>query len=965
MDIRDPVKAKLIRKIKGDVFFDEMTRRIYSYSASICYLVPAAVVYPRDKEDVINAVKIASEEGIPVTARGAGSGVAGQNLGEGLILDFSIHMNRFRELDRKKLTAVVEPGLIRSDFNKILSAGSLFFPPDPSSSDYATLGGMVANNSGGAHSLLYGTTKDYVKSLSLVAADGEEINFSSKDAPPDKYGLPIKELLAEASPVLQRLKPKSFRNSCGYNLFESRGAVRDLDLTKLICGSEGTLGIITEMEVGVLPLPEQRCSLLLCYKDACSAYSEVKDFLDLGPSTCQALAEEFLRLIATEDPEKISGLPKGTNFILLVEFDGPDKEDLERRAKELLKRSSAFSYRYADNSAELEWVWTIRKSAAAYLSRLPGDKPTRWIEDAAVPVDKLSDFVMGLEKLLKKYHTSAAIFGHAGQGLLHFSPRLDRMSPEFQGIIEDLGHEHALFSRELEGVPSGEHGDGLLRTPYLKEIWGEVYPYFESVKKIFDPQFILNPLCIVPVRDYSVSEFLRFYKGYTHHESGALERFIDIIEACHGCGKCLDFCPVTRSQIGEIGSSRARMNLMREIISGHLKTPFTRRDLLPFINLCLHCKTCARECPTRVDVAKLLESYFEERFHQKTPDLADRMLSRSRILGNLLKKARWPAKRMLKSPFAEKLSHALGMANLASMVVDPMRKKNRAHPLEAGKNRCVVYAGCVGDFFNASEVKAALELLEKIGYEPSIVSGYCCGEPAFVRGQAREGMKQLKRSIDRVNADIEAGTPVIFTSPSCLLPFREHTYTNGKIEARDNIQKNLREAIAFFVDHIPKDKKVSGTISCGSETVEQALERAVRNMFKEVDLKIAVQIPCHLKIGDADRKLVSFMKALAPSGAFELRTKCCGFGGSRGFEKKWASHADRIGEALGREIRESRPHIIVSSCLTCRFQIRKLIGEKIADTEADDLRSFLRDGGKPRDRIPVVHPLILAHALMI
>jgi FAD/FMN-containing dehydrogenase/Fe-S oxidoreductase len=965
LDIRDSTKSKLIQKIKGNVFFDELTRRIYAYSASICYLVPAAVIYPLDTEDVINAIKIASEEEIPVTARGSGSGVAGQNLGEGLILDFSIYMKRILNLNRKKLTVTVEPGLIRSTLNRYLLSEGLFFPPDPSSTDYATIGGMVANNSGGAHSLLYGTTKNYIKNLTLVSADGEEISLTRNSEAPLKYETPIKELLLEASPILKRLKAKSFRNSCGYNLFESHRINGDVDFTKLICGSEGTLGLITKIEIDVLKLPEHRSSVLLCYKDAHSALSEVRNFLDFAPSTIQALAEEFLRLGADEDPDKISKLPKGTNFILLAEFDGNDQEDLERKAHELIKRSSAFSHKFVKNSSDLGWIWTIRQSAAAYLSRLPGDKPTRWIEDAAVPVDRLSEFVLGLEKLLKKYKTSAALFGHAGQGLLHFSPRLNRMSPDFQKLIEDLGHEHALFSKKLDGVPSGEHGDGLLRTPYLKEIWEEVYPYFEKVKKIFDPHFILNPLCIVPVRDYRVSEFLRYYKGYDHKKAGALNQFLNDIEACHGCGKCTDFCPVTRSREGEIGSSRARMNLLREIISGHLKDPFTRRDLLEFFNLCLHCKTCKIECPTRIDVARLIESYFAEKYIHKSPPFADKILSKSRSLGSLVNRMQRPVKKVLRSTSVDKLSAAIGLANLKHMEFNPLRSERLEYRESPEHKRSIIFTGCVGDFFNASEIKAALALLKKIGYKADILSGFCCGEPAFIRGLESEGLKQLKKSIIQLSADVKAKIPAICTSPSCLLPFLEHSEVILEKEEAEKIKKGLHEACSFFVDHFTGIQKDANTKILGMDSEEQSLKHAIRDFFRPVDLKIAVQIPCHLKIIDADQKLLSFIKALSVADIIELETKCCGFGGSRGFEKKWAHHAERIGENLRDEIRSFQPHIVVSSCVTCRFQIRKLLGERTMVSEYDDLHKFIWGEEKNLEKIRVVHPLVLAHELLI
>jgi len=861
LEIRDSVKKKLIQKIRGKVFFDELTRRIYAYSASICYLIPAAVIYPLNKEDVVNTVRIADEEGIPVTARGAGSGVAGQNLGEGIILDFSIYMKRILALDRINLSVVTEPGVIRSDLNKWLNPEGLFFPPDPSSSDYATVGGMAANNSGGAHSLLYGTTKNYIKSLTIITADGEEIFINKNGAAPLKYRSQVLDLLQGESPGITRHKPESFRNSCGYNLFESMQGDGQIDLTRIFCGSEGTLGIFTQIELDLLKIPKHRSSILLCYKDAITAFSEVENFLDLSPSTVQALSEEFLRLISNEDPGKLSELQKDANFILLVEFDGDDPTEIKKRADKLIGWSSAFKVDFAENSSELAWVWEIRRSAAAYLSLLPGDKPTRWIEDAAVPVDKLLDFVLDLEILLKKYNTSAALFGHAGQGLLHFSPRLNRLSPDFQEIIENLGHEHALLSRKFNGVPSGEHGDGLLRTPYLKEIWGEVYPYFEKIKKIFDPNFIMNPLCIVPVRDYEVSDFLRFYKNYSHNEVGALNQFISDIEACHGCGKCKNFCPVTRSQEGEIGSTRARVSLLREIISGHLKEPFERTDLLEFFNLCLHCKTCQRECPTGLDMAQFIEAFFEEKYLHKKASVSDKILSKSRLMGKIAVKTGGLGKKAAQSPLIDWLGNLVGLANFKHIEFNPLRRKTLSVSRKPVQKSAVIFTGCTGDFFNASEIKAVLGILEKFGFGADLITGYCCGEPAFVRGFKAEGKKTLRDSLNSLRNDIKLEKPVIFTSPSCLLPYIEHAHSLlSKSELR-SVKKNFHESIAFILDQLLKIQKKSASDTSTDAEFGDLRQTAMR-FFNSSDLKVAVQVPCHLKLIKKDAALIRFMEAL-------------------------------------------------------------------------------------------------------
>ena len=299
MELSNSVKNHLVKNIKGDVFFDELTRCIYAYSASICYLRPAAVIYPKDKMDVIQTLRIASQENIPLTARGKGSGVAGQNLGEGIILDFSKYMKKIIHINPQKKTALVQPGLVRTNLQKAVLAHGLFFPPDPSSSDYATIGGMVANNSGGPHSLRYGTTKNYVRSLELITSDAEEMRVASYGCAPSKYNDQVDELLKEASSILQKNKPESFRNSCGYNLFETLRENGELDLTRIFCGSEGTLGLFTEIELELLKLPCHRNAVLLYYKDDLTAFSEVKNFLDLQPSTIQALDDEFIEIISS------------------------------------------------------------------------------------------------------------------------------------------------------------------------------------------------------------------------------------------------------------------------------------------------------------------------------------------------------------------------------------------------------------------------------------------------------------------------------------------------------------------------------------------------------------------------------------------------------------------------------------------------------------------------------------------
>ncbi|MFC2161262.1 FAD-binding and (Fe-S)-binding domain-containing protein [Acidobacteriota bacterium] len=963
MEIHNSIKKNLAKNIQGDVFFDELTRRIYAYSASICYLLPAAVIYPKDKMDVIQAIRIASQENIPLTARGSGSGVAGQNLGEGIILDFSKYMNRIIQVDFQKKTALVEPGLVRSNLQKAILPKGLFFPPDPSSSDYATIGGMVANNTGGAHSLCYGTTKNYVKSLKLITSDAEEMFVTHQGHSPLIFKTQVEKLLKEASLTLQKNKPESFRSSCGYNLFETLKKNGEIDLTKLFCGSEGTLGIFTEIELELLDLPLYRNAVLLYYEDEISAFSDVKNFMELQPSTVQALGHEFLKIVATEYPEIYSHFLKDVRFVFLVEFDGNNLDDLKERAKRLTQKALAYKFHTVENAAELAWFWAIRRSAAAYLGRLPGKKPTRWIEDAAVSVEKLPDFVLGINDLLKKYNTSAALFGHAGQGLLHFSPRLNRMTPEYSKTIENLGWEHTLLSKKLNGVPSGEHGDGLLRTPYLKKFWGDIYPYFVKTKQIFDPRYSLNPLSVVPVREYRVKDFLRYYEGYGHVDSGILNDHVVEIESCTGCGKCSSFCPVMQSVEGEIGSPRTRLSLLREVVSGHIKRPFDRSDILEYFYMCLHCKTCKRECPTGIDLARILECYFEEKNLHKSARLPEKILSKSRLMGSLVQKSGRFLTALLHSRILERMSGIFGFSNLKYLSFEPLRKK-KIFLKDGHKNRkVVIFSGCTGDLFNFSEIEATLKLLDKFHFETTIKSGDCCGEPAFIRGFRSEGEEKLKKSIEGLKSYIESETPVLFTSASCLLPFFEYSETLIDETGFKKMQRNFFDATSFIKEQMIKSYDVSLTENrdCHDLVLRDWISD---RYFKNNDLKIAVQIPCHQKILTQEKSLLEFVNLLPHKKVIELKSTCCGFGGSKGFEKKWEKHAEKIGQSLMQEILTDKPDVIISPCVTCRFQIRNLLSAKTLLSESEDIQKLFSSKNARSNKIIVVHPLVLASQLL-
>jgi len=360
----------------------------------------------------------------------------------------------------------------------------------------------------------------------------------------------------------------------------------------------------------------------------------------------------------------------------------------------------------------------------------------------------------------------------------------------------------------------------------------------------------------------------------------------------------------------------------------------------------------------------MIESYFEEKYLHKPANFANKVLSHPLFMGKLVLKLGRLGKGAFRSVIVGKLASLAGIANLSFFVFSPLRQRKEQVRGDSDQKRAVIFSGCVGDFFSAPEIKAAVTLLEKFGYETDIMSGHCCGEPAFVRGFNVEGTKKLKASAMRMKDDIKSGKPVIFTSPSCLLPFLEYTRKLFSEEEAEKIQKGVQEAVAFFMDQLVKIYENS-SVKTPAASKNHSLKQFAMNFFKPIDLRIAVQIPCHLKAINGDGNLISLIQTLPVDNVIQLETRCCGFGGSRGFEKKWAQHADRIGQTLIDEIRSIEPHIVVSPCVTCRFQIRKLLGEKIMLSEAEDLHKFIWEDKRTPGMIQVVHPLILAHELLI
>lgn len=652
----EPLEQTLRAGLDGELLTDALSCERYASSASICYLRPLAIVRPQHARDVVTTVSECADHGVPVTARGASSSLAGQSLGPGVILDFAAHMTSVVRFEPERRLVRVQPGIARDALNRWLQASGLFFPPNPSSSPWATIGGMIANNSGGTHSFKYGTTKHWIHELKLVLADGREVTVTApyradlvapareaastavrshrhqtrtldsnytKVMHADALGTGLLRRFNEPDAVaaMQRERPTSARSSCGYNVFEAVTDDAHLDVTRLIAGSEGTLALIVEAALRLAPLPKHRMGFLAYFASPEAALRLVPLIAPHNPGTIQVLDRAFIDVVARELPDLVRGLeiPDPLAYLMLVEFEGDDLDELNRAQADCLDTIAAAPgddrpFRVdADDEhrARLVPMWAIRSAAAPILSRAAGPRPTRWVEDGAVAPEKLAEFFTSLKALLAARGMEALTFGHAGEGLLHLSPRIDRHRADYREVIGETLHAHAVLTRQFDGVPSGEHGDGLLRTPVLPDLFPATFPLMVDTKRAFDPRATLNPLVIVPARRYAATDHLRHgAPQYQRATTGTVlddPALADKIELCHGCGKCITYCPIVGDAtdgFAEERTPRAKANLLRGALAGLIDA----RDVLGDastcgdLGACATCGKCLTDCPTAVDL---------------------------------------------------------------------------------------------------------------------------------------------------------------------------------------------------------------------------------------------------------------------------------------------------------------------------------------------------------------------------
>ena len=671
------LEADLRRQVKGEVRFDPYSRVMYSTDASIYQMEPLGVVIPRDAEDVAAIVATCAQAGVAVLPRGGGTSLAGQTVNRAVVLDFSKYMHRVLEVNPEERWVRTQPGIPLDELNHHLRPHGLHYTPDPATSNRATVGGGVGNNSCGSHSVVYGKTSDHVKELSVVLADGtathllplDGSHLETKLSQNDLEGRIYQEarrIAREQREEIDRRYPRIMRRVSGYNLDLMVGD-GPVDLTRLVVGSEGTLCTVTEAKLNLEPIPKMRALAILHFHGLIEAMEATVAILEHGPS-----AVELMGRLMIEQARASVGFARRMTFVegdpealLLTEFFGDSQEELrakvDRLEKDLKKRGLGYAFIRAMAPEEQANVWAVRVAGLGLLMGLKGDaKPLPFVEDTAVSPEVLPEYIRRFDEIVHSHNTTAAYYGHASVGCLHVRPLVNIKLREGLDTLVAISTDISDLVLEFGGSISGEHGDGIVRSVWVEKMFGSrLYNAFREVKHSFDPEDIMNPGKIVD--SPPLTENLRIGPDYKATEVDTLldftadGGFARSVELCNGVGACrksLDgtMCPSYMVTREEEHSTRGRANALRAAISGMLPaSEFTGKRLYDVLELCLECKGCKAECPSNVDMAKLkyefLSGYYKK---HRTP-------LRARLFADIARINRWSARL---GPLAN-----LGMAN--------------------------------------------------------------------------------------------------------------------------------------------------------------------------------------------------------------------------------------------------------------------------------------------------------------
>ena len=916
--------------IRGEVRFDDGSRALYATDASNYRQVPIGVVIPRDASDVVNAVAIARRYGAPILGRGAGTSLAGQCCNVAVVLDMSKYMNGIGEMNPTLKFARVEPGIVLDDLRSAAETHGLTFGPDPATHAQCTLGGMIGNNSCGTHSIMSGKTVDNIEELEILTYDGvrmtvgptSEAELESIIAEGGRRGEIYAGLKSIRDRYADRIRsgfPKIARRVSGFNLDELLPE-KGFNVARALVGSESTCVLVLEAKTKLVHSPPSRALLVIAYPDVYAAADDVPRVLAHGPIGLEGFDDLLVRdqKYKKMNPHGIALLPPGGGW-LLVEFGGQSMDEAMEKARKLQASIDPERCRLFDNkSVEARFVWAVRESALGATGHVPG-KPLMWEgwEDAAVAPEKLGAYLRDLRALLDRYGFGGDFYGHFGDGCVHtrtnFTMTTDEGIAQFRAFLEDAADIVASYG----GSFSGEHGDGQARAALLEKMFGpELMTAFREFKAVWDPEWKMNPgKVIVP---YEPTENLRLGSSYAPwnpdtHFSFAEDhgRMNHAVLRCVGVGRCrrLDggtMCPSYQVTREEEHSTRGRARLLFEMFDGNtIPADWNNEAVKEALDLCLACKGCKGDCPTQVDMAtwkaEFMSHYYKRRIR---PIQAYTMglIYWWAALGSLMPRL---TNLMMRVPGMKTLAGVAKERRMPRFAPKTFRQLFRKRGVKVSGRRVVLWADTFNNHFLPETAMAAVEVLERAGFAVTIPKKrVCCGRPLYDWGFLDRAKKLLRETMDVLQPEIDAGTPIVGLEPSCVSVFRD-------------------ELPGLF----PNDARALA-LSQSVFTLSEFLARE-EVALPELHGKAIVQAHCHHKaVMRFDTE-----EALLRRTGLDLDhpdSGCCGMAGAFGFDAKHYDLSMKVGErVLLPLVRDSEPDtLIIANGFSCREQIEQATGRK-------------------------------------
>ncbi len=942
------LENELKRVVKGEVRFDRGSRALYSSDGSNYRQIPIGLVIPRDDDDVIAAVAACRKFGAPVLPRGAGTSLAGQTCNVAVVLDFTKYMNKILEIDTAGQFARVQPGVVLDTLRNRAEKNQLTFGPDPSTHSRCTLGGMIGNNSCGTHSLLAGKTVDNVIELRILLYDGTQMTVGAVNGEADIDSIiaqggrcgaiysRLRALRDQYADLIRAKYPNIPRRVSGYNL-DQLLPESGFNVAKALVGTEGTCMIVLEAKLRLIQSPQHRSLVCLGYSDTFAAADHVPEILPLKPIGLEGFEGSIVDGLKKKKAPNLELIPEGRGF-LLVEFGSNDPAESDAAARQLidqLKQSPDPPNMRLYTKAEARHVWKLRESGPRAAAAAPG-MPPEWEgwDDAAVPPEKLGNYLRDIRKLLDEYNYHTAFYGHFGHGCIHMRVSFDLQSEKGIRNYMEFVERAADIVVSYGGSLSGEHGDGQSRAALLPKMYGpELIKAFGEFKSTWDPDNKMNPNKVVNA--YLPTENLRLGADYKPHDPKTYFKFPDDDGSfaksalrCIGLGECRkqdsgSMCPSYMVTLEEEHSTRGRAHMLWEVLQGEvLRDGWKDERVKKALDLCLSCKACKSECPTNVDVATYKAEFLAHYYEEKTRPLhayAFGMIDRWAKLGS---KAPWLANFFSTAPgFRQILQSILHLApqrtmpQLASATFQSWAKKKHVPSLGGnagsasanGKSDVILWADTFNNYFHPGTAQAALEVLQDAGFNVIVPQIHlCCGRPLYDFGLLDEAKNYLERVMTALTKQIVAGVPLVVLEPSCASVFRDELRNLFPVDARAIKLRSQTFLLSEFLErHAPgyAPPQLSG--------------------------KVLLHGHCHHK---SIMGLGAEESLLKKTGADlqSIDSGCCGMAGPFGFEKDKYEVSQAVGERVLLPAVRNTPEnaLIVSDGFSCREQILQATGRR-------------------------------------